>query len=140
MGEDYKKTRGILKEHAKDDAPMTSNPIDTDALARAMMKTVFHEIDVSTASTDWTGNDVWGCDFEEMAQAAVDHLKQTHVSIPKEDLPNSDTLKAILSKCQDASSKGAHTISTLSETRALLTLAALVLNQTEEEKENPHED
>ena len=36
-----------------------------------MMKTVFHEIDVATASLNWTGNDVWGCDFEVMSHAAL---------------------------------------------------------------------
>lgn len=42
-----------------------------EKVARAMMETVFHEIDISTAPLDWTGNDVWGCDFEEMAKAAL---------------------------------------------------------------------
>lgn len=42
-----------------------------ERVARAMMRTVFHEIDVDKASLDWTGNDVWGCDFEEMARAAI---------------------------------------------------------------------
>lgn len=45
-----------------------------EEVARAMMETVFHDIDVQTAPLDWTGNDVWGCDFEAMAQAAIDQL------------------------------------------------------------------
>lgn len=50
-------------------------------LARAMMRTVFHEIDVETASLDWTGNDVWGCDFAEMTTAILDELIKQGVNI-----------------------------------------------------------
>lgn len=56
--------------------PRTPTAAPSDAglverVARSMMRTVFHEIDVDKASLDWTGNDVWGCDFEEMAEAAI---------------------------------------------------------------------
>ena len=48
-----------------------ANP-DLDFVAREMMATCFDSFDVydRKISTDWVGNDVWGCDFLEMARAA----------------------------------------------------------------------
>jgi hypothetical protein len=60
---------------AEEDLLDSTNKPLVEFVSRAMMETVFQEIDVATASLDWTGNDVWGCDFEAMSIAAINAIK-----------------------------------------------------------------
>lgn len=52
---------------------MTTTDKQIEAVARSMMRTVFQDESVAeTSDLDWTGSDVWGCDFAEMAKAAIE--------------------------------------------------------------------
>jgi hypothetical protein len=55
---------------------LLDSPEMVEKIARAMMQPVFHEIDPSTAPLDWTGNDIWGCDFGEMAENVIAEIKK----------------------------------------------------------------
>jgi len=48
-----------------------------EKVARAMMATtgIPEHNNVKTCSMDWTGDDLWSCDFEEMAKAAIKAMK-----------------------------------------------------------------
>jgi len=66
--------RGLIQ--AKNGEGKMHRPEPTEAeierVARAMMDEVFDGEPVAKESgLDWTGNDVWGCDFGEMAKAAI---------------------------------------------------------------------
>lgn len=44
-----------------------------EKVARSMLRAVFDEteVDPETCDLNWRGNDIWRCDFEEMAKAAL---------------------------------------------------------------------
>jgi len=47
-----------------------------EQVARAMMATtnIPEHNDIDKVSMDWTGTDLWSCDFEEMATAAIEAM------------------------------------------------------------------
>lgn len=56
----------------------TTKP-DIERVARAMMRTtdINEHNDVETVSMDWCGSELWSCDFEEMAKAAISTMNDT---------------------------------------------------------------
>lgn len=48
-----------------------------EKVARSMLRAVFDEteVDPETCDLNWRGNDIWRCDFEEMAKAALSVLQ-----------------------------------------------------------------
>lgn len=55
---------------------LLGSPEMVERVARAMMQNVFRDIDPDTAPLDWTGNDIWGCDFGEMAGNVIAAIKK----------------------------------------------------------------
>jgi hypothetical protein len=49
-----------------------------ERVARAMMRTtnIPEHNDVETCSLDWCGDDLWSCDFEAMARAAIEAMRE----------------------------------------------------------------
>lgn len=50
-------------------------------VARAMMRAIDIP-DADTAMLDWSGNDIWSCDFGEMARAAIESIGTSHSPTP----------------------------------------------------------
>jgi hypothetical protein len=55
---------------------LLDSPDMVEKIARAMMQNVFRDADPDTAPLDWTGNDIWGCDFGEMAGYVIAAIKK----------------------------------------------------------------
>lgn len=57
-------------------APSPATSDDVELVARAMMVAIdLPRDDPGTGTLDWTGNDVWSCDFHAMAEAAIATMK-----------------------------------------------------------------